>query len=257
MTTGIGSERFEAPADAFALLDRAFDSALAPWKRDGPPVVVLFSGGIDSGVLAWELRRRSSVGLATIGLPGAPDLEAAEASAGRIGLPWSGTVISEEDLEDAFRRMSAELAGLPDPRASIFLALAVAVDRAPAGELLCGQGADELFLGYGHFRGVPVDIATVRAASDLDRLLHDDWPRTVRIADRLGRRIHAPFLDPGFVRTALGIPIAERMPQPVPKALWREWARHRGVPAELADRPKRALQFGSGVDAWLRRREKR
>jgi asparagine synthase (glutamine-hydrolysing) len=255
MATGTGpGERAGADAPAHReLLDRALDDVLAPWKVHHGPLVILFSGGVDSGLLAWELRDRPSTALATIGLRDAPDLLAAEAAARPVGLPWSGTIVSEADLGAALRRMSEELAGLPVSRQSIFLALAVAIDRAPAGDLLCGQGADELFLGYGHFRGVPVDVAAARAAADLDRLLHDDWPRTVRIAGRLGRRVHAPFLEPGFVRAALGIPVVDRMPRPVPKAYWRAWARSRGVPAELADRPKRALQFGTGVDAWLRR----
>jgi asparagine synthase (glutamine-hydrolysing) len=238
----------------WAGLDRALDAALAPWTASSSPLAVLFSGGVDSGLLAWELRNRPSTALFTVGLPGARDLDAAETAARTIGLPWSRAVVSEARLEECRRRASDELIGLPAPREGIFLGLAVAVAEAPPGDLLCGQGADELFLGYGHFRGVPEDVAEARAASDLRQLQSDDWPRTVRIAGRFDRRISAPFLEPGFVKAALDVPVAERMPSPVPKAYWRAWARSRGVPPEIADRPKRALQFGTGVDAWLRRR---
>ncbi|MGP8077753.1 MAG: asparagine synthase C-terminal domain-containing protein [Thermoplasmata archaeon] len=238
---------------AGGVLDRAFEAAMRPWKTGDGPLAILFSGGVDSGLLAWELRTRPATALFTVGLPGSLDLEAAGASAKLIGGHWIGATLSDEGLRRILGQASGDLAGLPTYRQSIFLALAAAVERAPAPDLLCGQGADELFLGYAHFRGLGADAAATVAAADLDRLRREDWPQTQQMAERLGHRIHAPFLDPGFVRAALDIPIEERMPRPVPKALFRRWARDRGVPSAIADRPKRALQYGTGIDAWLRR----
>jgi asparagine synthase (glutamine-hydrolysing) len=241
------------PTSAFEALDRAIEATLARWKRSETPVSLLFSGGVDSGVLAWELRGRASTTLLTVGLEESADLVAARAMAPAIGLAWQGGAVGPRELRDALGRYSPELDGLPPGRRSIFLALAVAIDRAPTTDLLCGQGADELFLGYAHFRGLTEAACAATADSDLERLLREDWPRTVRLAERAGRRIHAPFLDPAFIAAARAIPTVVRMPTPGPKALWRSWARSRGVPSSIADRPKRALQFGTGIDAWLRR----
>lgn len=239
--------------EAFDSLDRAFGEAIRPWREAGEPLAVLFSGGVDSGLIAWELRHRRSTSLTTCGTPGAADLEAAEPAARLIGLPWVGSTVSSEALGATFATLRDVLSGLSRSRASILLALAVAIERAPTPELLCGQGADELFLGYAHFRGKTPVEAQRTAASDLERLQSDDWPRSQAIATRLGHRLHAPFLDPRFVRAAQEIPVSWRMPEPIPKALFREWARRRGLPDAIVARPKRALQFGSGVDAWLRR----
>jgi len=67
----------------------------------------------------------------------------------------------------------------------------------------------------------------------------------------------APFLDPVFVAAATAVPIESRLPTPGAKSLWRAWARSRGLPAAIAERPKRALQYGTGVERWLRRRAAR
>jgi len=235
-----------------ARLDTALRRALAPWTGSTEPLVVLFSGGIDSGVLAWELRARRGASLWTIGTSGAKDMAAAESAAARIGLPWAARTVSADEVRAMDRALAEDLQGASPLRRSIFVALALAIDRAPGTTVLCGQGADELFLGYAHFRGLSSDEATARADADLDRLTRVDWPLSQRLAHRWGRTLVAPFLDPGFVDAARSIPIDVRRPDPVPKAWWREWARGRGVPSEIVDRPKRALQYGTGIDAALR-----
>jgi asparagine synthase (glutamine-hydrolysing) len=136
----------------------------------------------------------------------------------------------------------------------VLVAFALALARAPPGIVLCGQGADELFLGYAHFRGLSREAATARADSDLRQLVGRDWPRTQQIAQEMGRSVAAPFLHPDFVRAARSVPIESRLPHPVPKGFFRAWAAHRGVPEKIAGRPKRAVQFGSGVDRLIPRK---
>ncbi|HTW56335.1 MAG TPA: asparagine synthase-related protein [Thermoplasmata archaeon] len=246
-------ERERSGADdvraTFAALDAGWSESLADLRRVGGPWTVLFSGGVDSGVLAWELRTDSGTRLATVGLEGSDDLAAAADAARSIPAAWQAVVVAPGDLE----RLRAEAtAAFPRLPASLALGLAALLRFAPAGRLVCGQGADELFLGYAHFRGLTPTEAALRADADLDTLVTGDWPATVALASRWGRDVRAPFLHPAFVRAARSIPFGDRMPGDRPKALWRAWARHRGVPAPLADRPKRALQYGSGIHRWLR-----
>ncbi|MGI0156221.1 MAG: asparagine synthase-related protein, partial [Thermoplasmata archaeon] len=69
----------------------------------------------------------------------------------------------------------------------------------------------------------------------------------------LGRSIFAPYLDPKFVAVARSIRIELRQPGARPKGFFRDWAETQGVPAAIAQRPKRALQYGSGIDRLLAR----
>jgi asparagine synthase (glutamine-hydrolysing) len=247
----------EQAAHYFERLDAAWEPVVRRWRAHNGPVTVLFSGGVDSGLVAWELRSHPHLDLATVGTARAADLAASESAARSLGLPWNGTVVEKPEIDRLAARLVEELAGLPAASRAIFLALAAAIEAARSPQLLCGQGADELFLGYAHYRGLSSSAAAARSASDLSRLLTEDWPRTERIAARLGRRIDAPYLEVGFRAAVQSVPIGDRQPFPEPKALFRAWARHRGLPDSVASRPKKALQFGSGVERLLRRDARR
>jgi len=71
-------------------LDVAFLRAIDHCTSVGGPVGVLFSGGVDSAILAWALRDRPRTTLFTLGTAGATDLGSAESAARIVGLPWQG-----------------------------------------------------------------------------------------------------------------------------------------------------------------------
>jgi asparagine synthase (glutamine-hydrolysing) len=238
---------------AFASLDRALEEGLRPWRDASGPLTVLFSGGVDSGLLAWELRARAGLELLTVGSAGAADLTAARESAARIGQRVRTVEVKRDEVVAAVGRWSTILEGVPSVHRAVLVAFAVALAHTAPGPVLCGQGPDELFLGYAHFRGLDPLGAEERSRLDLRSLLDEDAPRVDRIAAQLDRRIASPFLDPGFVAAARAIPIEARMPFGRPKSLFRRWAVHRGLPAETAERPKRALQYGSGIARMLAR----
>lgn len=239
--------------EAEAELARALDEVLEPWKDPGRRCTLLFSGGVDSGLLAWELRGQPGLFALTVGRTGSADLVAAKAAAEEIGLRWAGVTIADVDLARLERQLAEELAGASPAHRAIFLAFAAAVENAPDTKVLCGQGADELFLGYAHFRDLPPAEAARRARDDLRRLNDADWPRSVRLARALGRDVVAPYLDPRFVRAALKVPLEARLPRGEPKGWFRRWARARGLPESVAGRPKRALQYGTRIHQWLAR----
>ena len=233
-------------------LDRALDSSLRPLRGGDAPVDVLFSGGVDSSLLVWELRNLPSLGLITVGLEGSADLDAARSAAGRLGRPWEPSVLTPAELDRLVPTISDELDGVSPTGRAVLVSLAAGLARSKAARVLCGQGVDELFLGYAHFRGLSPREAETRARLDLRRALDEDGPRAERVARRFGRTLRAPFLGPEFVAAAGSIPIERRLPGALTKECFRAFAQHRGLPAAIAERPKRAIQFGSGVDRWLR-----
>ncbi len=237
----------------FADLDEALGQALEPWRVHPGPLGLLFSGGVDSSLLAWELRDRNDLHLRCVGFEGSRDLAAAETAAEALGLRLAATRLTSDDLHEIRRKVDAELDAVSTLTRTVLISIAAAMDRAAESTVLCGQGADELFLGYAHYRSLSVGEADARSRSDLARLVEDEWPRTQRMALRLGHRAVAPYLFPLFVDAAQRIPIARRLPNPAPKALFRAFARHRGLPEAIASRPKRAIQYGTGIDRALRR----
>jgi asparagine synthase (glutamine-hydrolysing) len=235
-----------------APLARALCAALGRLPA-GVPRSVLFSGGVDSGLLAWELLNEPAVTLNTVGLAGAADLAAAESAASELRLPWKSVTLTEDEVFEVARRIEPETRTLSPTARSVEVAFALAVQHASPGVIVCGQGADELFFGYAHFRGLDEEGAERRGDADLRYLLGEAWPRSRRIAATMHRQIVAPYLDPAFLSAAREIPVAERLAGPMAKQTFRSFARRRGLPASIADRPKKALQFGSGVDHLLRR----
>ncbi|MCI4355904.1 MAG: asparagine synthase-related protein [Thermoplasmata archaeon] len=217
---------------------------------DGAEVTVLFSGGVDSTLVACAAGRYTAPRLITVGVSGSGDLRDAESTAGMLALPWSGTTVDLAEVQGVLRRTG--LTGEAEPRRSVLVALALALDVPSPGPRLVGQGADELFGGYAHFRGLNEPEAERRRTSDWRKLVEVDWPATIDLARAAGVRLVAPFLDAAVSELAL----AQRLPfidgsEPT-KPLLRAWAKHRGIPESVADRPKRAIQYGSGIAALVR-----
>ncbi len=162
-------------------LRAAIESAVR--DEDGP-VTVLFSGGLDSALVAWLVPVPQRVRLVAIGVEGAADLAAAREGARQMRRNVETRVLSVPGILEGYRRWQGELDPLREPARSVTLAFALATEAAPAGLVLCGQGADELFYGYAHFRGLSEDDARRRAVEDLADLETAAWPRAVQ--DREG-----------------------------------------------------------------------
>ncbi|MFZ1024086.1 MAG: asparagine synthase C-terminal domain-containing protein [Thermoplasmata archaeon] len=238
-------------------LDRVLSDSSVKILGDATEIGVLFSGGLDSSFLAAFLAPGWRVTLETIGVAGSPDFRAAQEGAQLLGLPWVFHKVGLDDIRKIRLQFRAELDGLREPRRGVAIAFALAVERASKPLLVCGQGADELFFGYAHYQGQSAAARRLRRAEDLNRLERDDWPLAQRLAIACGRTVVAPFLDPKFIDLVLQLPADFDEEEFESKPLLRAWARERGLPPILADRPKRALQYGSGISKLLKREDRR
>jgi asparagine synthase (glutamine-hydrolysing) len=232
---------------------QALSDAAARWAVGRPRIGVLYSGGLDSSLSALLLSKHSSITLWTLGLPGAKDLAASRSGATALGLPLREIAVSASDVLDLLATPGAGWANEPEPGRSVRLSLRLALRGCDEKSVALGQGADELFYGYARYARLRASRSTDAAGEDLRRLTVEDWPWTMRTATSLGKEIASLFLDPEVVRGARRLPPPETAFGEPPKVHLRAVARSLGLPAELADRPKRALQFGSGIERVVRR----
>jgi asparagine synthase (glutamine-hydrolysing) len=249
MASAIGSDLSEVAPEIADRLREATRSAL----RDATPVTVLFSGGLDSSVIAWFGRELPGVELLTVGRPGSPDLPSGESAAALVGLPWRGRTVDDEMFRSAVERWESTLGPLPEPRRSVLWALGLAFVACGPTHAVLGQGADELFGGYAHFEGLSPAAAVERSESDWGRLVDRDWPSTQALAKEVGVRVSSPYLDArvsGYIRS-LGV--ESRGFGGARKALLRQVGRLSGLPTPLVERPKRAMQYGTRIARDLKR----
>jgi asparagine synthase (glutamine-hydrolysing) len=215
-------------------------------------VSVLYSGGVDSSLVAWGARTLAQVELVTVGVAGSHDLIAGKWGAEKLGLEWVGQPITLQNVETILESESRALDGKSLVARSVLIGLALALNASRYPQVLCGQGADELFLGYAHFEGLSDSQAAQRREVDLDRLLTEDWPSSLLLGEVRKKRLASPFLDPDFLRYARTLPIEKLRSGNGRKPLLREVARMLGVPSELAGRAKKAFQYGSGIQRLLK-----
>jgi asparagine synthase (glutamine-hydrolysing) len=236
-------------------LDREFLTAFeTSLVRLGDPLTLLYSGGLDSSLVAFCLGHlgRSFSGL-TLGVGEAPDVAAAEGGAAELRFPLRLISLSTASVRERLREGAPGLSlSTREPNRSVRLALLLGLEAAGPTTVVCGQGADELFGGYAHFRGLSAQEAAARRELDLRNVLDVEWPWFEDVARGIGSQVASPYLDASVLEIVTRIPVERSVAALPPKAWLREVARAHGLSPALADRPKRAFQYGSGVARSLR-----
>lgn len=214
---------------------------------------ILFSGGVDSALLAAIAGRRSRPRLYTVGVQGASDLVASEGAAARLDLPWRPILVDAEELE---RHVRALLQLMPpdDPVTLSFeLPLHIVASICQEDILVTGQGADELFAGYHRYLAMKPDELASALEADLEKVLEQVAPLDRRIAARHGKQVRHPFLDRRTIGVARSIPLDEMIVDGHRKLPLRQAAELLRL-GPTAWREKRAAQYGSGFMKVLKAR---
>lgn len=232
-------------------LDRSVREAV-----HGRELGLLFSGGIDSCVIAQLARPYAKIKLYTIGMPGSHDLDVAESTASRLELEWIGIILDEEMIRDSVVQMSS-IIGKDDPLTISFeMPLHIVAQIADEALLASGQGADEMFGGYARYEKMAPLERRAAMRQDVSNLLIHGSQLEHRLAAFFSKEMRHPFLDPEVVELALELPDELLIDDGVRKVALRQVARSIGL-VEEADRKKKAAQYGSGVMRAMKAMAKR
>lgn len=241
---------------ALERLRSAIDAALDDVDTEG--LAVAFSGGVDSALLAAAL----DAPLYTVGLPESHDVGAAREVADALGTTTTVRSLSIDDVEAAVPTVARAIdrTNAMDVQIALplfFVAETVADDGFD--RLALGQGADELFGGYAKVEALDhrVDADTVRGAQrEVVESLPGQAERDVLAIRAGGVEPVTPLLDDRVVRAALRLPAAQLVADGVRKRGFRTVAREY-LPAAVASREKKAMQYGSLVARELDRLARR
>ena len=197
-----------------AVLDRLLSAAVQARIPPDMPCPVLFSGGIDSTLIAHYARQtRPDTPAYFLGGADAPDYSYAACYAARTGLDLR--CVGFDDVGDDTDACITEIIELvetfePDVvRGSLCTALlSRRIHRDGYKVALCGEGADELFAGY-----VPLELAfddsqwagAVVRDQHLALMHNNNLQRVDRCSMRYQLELREPFLDPSIVAYATGL----------------------------------------------------
>ncbi len=205
------------------------------------PITIAFSGGIDSTLVAFIAQKYCDVELIAVGIPNSHDLEAARTAAKLIGMEVRIIEVDENEMvsEGIEMQKQVDLSGI---EVEFMLPFWIAAKNTTNDILLCGQGADELFGGYARFRK---KNAEKNLSKEVKNLLKRIPNREKKITDAFNLNLSCPYLAKEVINEAEVFSIDERIGD-VGKVILRKLAIAFGLPNEIANRKKKAAQYGSG-----------
>jgi asparagine synthase (glutamine-hydrolysing) len=211
--------------------------------------VILFSGGIDSSILAFL----ADAPLVVCGLEDSHDIIFARKAAKLLHRECTELILSEKNIRDII----PEVLSLIDEKTFMNLEIGVLMyhlcKNQDADIFISGQGADELFGGYKKYEIAfhkGEDVKSIMR-KDLDEI-SCGLERDRHIAEQFNKRIRYPYCDLPVVEKALGVPDSSLF-TPQRKEFLRRVARLLNLPDEIVSRPKKALQYGSGIHKTLKK----
>ena len=267
--------RADAPVDNSAhTLDAIMREAVRSRLPPDLPVATLFSGGIDSTLIAHYARQfRPEAPGYFVGGENAPDYRYAAAYADMTGYDLR-MVDFDPQSDDAFAMIEEVVAVTEsfEPNLIRGAVCSLAANRQMHRDgfrvALCGEGADELFCGY-----APLEVAFAESHADgqpirdecLDLMNRVSLQRVDRCSMRYQVETREPFLDPAVVNYALNLEapalVRELNGLPTGKMPLRDLydLYPKELPASIRDRTKVPFGEGAGLDVspqdsvWKRR----
>ncbi len=222
-------------------------------------VAVAFSGGLDSSVVAFLAGKCGvKVKLLHVSLENQVETEEAITAAEKLGLPIQVHLFKDSDVEKVLPKV-VELIEEPDSiKASIGVSFYWAAEKAAEEGfrvVLAGQGADELFGGYQRY----VNEYCKEGNEKVRKTMYNDTvnihlsnlERDLKITGLNDVELRLPFASFDVAEFALSLPIEckmEQKPDTLRKLVLRKVASNVGIPNSVADKPKKAVQYSTGIN---------
>jgi asparagine synthase (glutamine-hydrolysing) len=231
-------------------------------------IAVAFSGGLDSSIVAFLASKcRANVHLIHVSLENRPETEEAKRAADELSLPLHVYLFREADVEKVVSRV-VELIEEADPvKVSIgvpFYWTAEKASEAGFRVLLAGQGADELFGGYQRYVNDYLLYGKEKVRKtmfdDAVKLHESNIERDVKICGFHDVELRLPFASYQIAKFALNLPIElkiERSADTLRKLVLRKVAVDMGLPSSIVEKPKKAVQYATGINVALKKLAKK
>ena len=228
-----------------------------------------FSGGLDSTLVAQAAKENDQrPELITVGTKEDQEIKHAREVSRHLGLGLTTRILSRTEVLDCIGEVARTIES-SDPTAvgvSIPLFFASKVAQTMGMDcLLAGQLSDELFAGYGRFDELarkedPKLVGDEVWRSFLAASVNDFEPGD-KLATSHRLDLRCPFAFLPLVKYSLQLPAALKVrvigSKVVRKYILRRTASSWKLPATVVERPKKAVQYSTGVQKILLKEAKR
>jgi len=226
-------------------------------------VAVAYSGGLDSAVVASSSRLAGlDVELFTVTARSNGEFEHAKKTARELGFPFMARQYSLEDVSKAIPQVlqRMERPNMMDVAIAVpvFWACQLA-EEAGFHVIFMGQGADELFGGYDRYistyQRLGLQEASRMMTKDVLNLSELSFERDEQLSAGTRVELRLPFADRELMRFVLSLPPSLKIggvEESRQKLVLRQVARLQKIPSSVSDKPKRAMQYATGVAASIR-----
>ncbi|MBU1975595.1 MAG: diphthine--ammonia ligase [Nanoarchaeota archaeon] len=227
-------------------------------------VGILFSGGIDSVVIAWICKQLGidfmcyTAALDEPGMSDAPDLLWSRKAAKKLGFPLKEVKIPLSEVPSLLKKVVPLIEDTNVVKVGVGLTFFVACSQARKDGIrviFSGLGSEELFAGYDRHRKTLESSTISRVNEDclwgLVKIYERDNYRDDVITMNHNIELRIPFLDFDLCKYALKIPAKYKINKEDSKIILRDVAKKMGIPEEFALRKKKAAQYGSKFDRAL------
>ncbi len=207
--------------------------------------VLSFSGGLDSTLLLYL----SGMTLKPVvaGFNGSHDIERAMKVSNLLGSALKKIILDDIDLENHIKSIKDIDPSVKKQEIGYELVLSVVLENSEGNTVVTGQGADEIFYGYHD-----LVVSQTSNLEHIHKLIDRTLPREKKMAEEMGKELITPYLDGKIVDICSKIPRLYHVSDGIGKLVLRSIAKLSDVPESLYRYPKKAAQYGSGVDRFLK-----
>jgi asparagine synthase (glutamine-hydrolysing) len=238
-------------------------STVEEFTNHSDKVVIAFSGGVDSSLLAKICKDLGKqVHLVTIGFANSHDIIFSKSISGSLSLAMNHIAyeIKEGDILDDIKfvksNLSCNVLSHIENCIAFFQISKIIKYHELGDSFLTANGFDELFCGYDRYRSYYQNGEESVTTFMEEKLTNEDhmMNEISHVIAELNIYSYQPFLSKAFVKYAKNIPMEYKIngqDDMLRKHILREVAMRIGVPKEAAMHPKKAIQYGSMIHKYL------